>query len=307
MGDGNGLAHDTERRDLSFGRTPARIALLTYERAADLAPDDRPLVPALAALGVLAEPATWTDERVRWSSFDAVVIRSCWDYHRHIDEFRRWLDRLAELGVAVWNQPSLVRWNLDKRYLLDLARRGIATIPTIVVPRGAAADVGAIARAEGWRKFVLKPAISASAYETHVLPAPLDDEARRTVLRVTTAGDTLVQPFAEEVARYGEYSFVFIGGVFSHAAVKRVAGREFRVQREFGGSVGPFEAPLGLIDQAGHAMRALSDVPLYARVDGIARDGALLLMELELIEPNLFLAHAPGATERLAAAIARRL
>jgi glutathione synthase/RimK-type ligase-like ATP-grasp enzyme len=288
-----------------------RIALATYSRAPALAPDDRVLVPALAARGVAAEAAVWADERVLWTGFDAVVVRSCWDYHLRIDAFHDWLARLAAAGIAVWNQPAFLRWNADKRYLLDLAQRGIATIPTIGVPRGAADDVAAIVRAEGWRRFVLKPAVSASGYETHALRVPLDDEALDVIVRVTVAGDALVQPFADEVARDGEWSFMFFDGAFSHAAIKRAAPGEFRVQAEYGGAVSRIDAPRGLVAQATHVMRALDarspDPPLYARVDGIVRDDALLLMELELIEPNLFLEQDPGAADRFAAAIVGRL
>jgi glutathione synthase/RimK-type ligase-like ATP-grasp enzyme len=290
---------------------PRRVALATAELFPELAPDDRPLVLALAARGIMAEPAVWSAERVTWKTFDAVVIRSCWDYHVHLEAFHDWLGRLARDGIAVWNPPALVRWNSDKRYLLELAQRGIATIPTIGVPRGGAADVEAIVRAEGWRRFVLKPAVSASGYQTHALRVPLDDAARAVIERVTAAGGALVQPFADEVTANGEYSFVFLNGAFSHAAIKRPAPGEFRVQAEHGGSASPVDAPHGLVEQATHAMRALPPLssmpPLYARVDGIARDDALLLMELELIEPTLYLEYGPGAVDRLAAAIAERL
>ena len=117
----------------------------------------------------------------------------------------------------------------------------------------------------------------------------------------------LLQPFAEEVSRDGEYSFTFIDGELSHATLKRAKAGEFRVQTVYGGSVEPIDAPAALSDQASHALSVLSEMPLYARVDGIARGSAFLLMELELIEPNLFLAAATGAANRFAAAIVRRL
>jgi glutathione synthase/RimK-type ligase-like ATP-grasp enzyme len=200
-----------------------------------------------------------------------------------------------------------VRWNADKRYLLDLARRGIATIPTMIVPRGRGCDVESLAIAEGWTRFVLKPTVSASGYETYALRTPLDDAAREAIAKVTAIGDALLQPFVEEVPRYGEYSFTFIDGAFSHATLKRATPGEFRVQTEHGGSVEPVDAPRALVEQATHALKVLPETPLYARVDGIARGSAFLLMELELIEPNLFLGEASGAAERLAAAIDRRV
>jgi glutathione synthase/RimK-type ligase-like ATP-grasp enzyme len=146
-----------------------------------------------------------------------------------------------------------------------------------------------------------------NGYETYALRSPLEDSAHTAIARVTTTGDALLQPFAEEVSRDGEYSFTFIDGELSHATLKRAKAGEFRVQTVYGGSVEPIDAPAALSDQASHALSVLPEMPLYARVDGIARGSAFLLMELELIEPNLFLAAATGAANRFAAAIVRRL
>lgn len=286
--------------------TAKRIALATYERAPRLGLDEPLLVPAIEALGAVAAPVVWSDASVDWGSYDAVVIRSCWDYHLRVGEFRDWVERLEHLGVRVLNSPSLVRWNADKRYLLDLSARGVAVIPTTIVPRGRGGDVERIIAAEDWSRFVIKPAISASGHETHALHAPLDDHAREVIARVTARGDALLQPFAEEISRQGELSLVFVDGAFSHAALKRPRSGEFRVQREHGGSVQAHEPSASLVAQAGRVVGALDEVPLYARVDGIARGNALLLMELELIEPNLMLSVAPHAASTLARAILAR-
>jgi glutathione synthase/RimK-type ligase-like ATP-grasp enzyme len=283
-----------------------RIALATYEWAPQLAPDDRGLIAALDRVGVVAEPAVWSRGR-DWDRFEAVVVRSCWDYHRRPEEFLLWIQRLADHGIRTWNSPALISWNADKRYLLELSSAGVATVPTIVVSRGTPDDVVSACGAHGWTRFVVKPAVSASGYETHALEMPLDDEARANVARATALGDVLVQPFVDEIARDGEYSFTFIEGSFSHAAIKRAANGEFRVQTEYGGSVAPIEPSRDLTEQAARGLAMLSEVPLYARVDGVVREGRLLLTELELIEPNLFLEHSPGATDRLATAVAERL
>ncbi len=285
----------------------ARIALATYERAPTLAMDEPLLIPALEALGASVRPAVWSSADVDWSSYDAVVIRSCWDYHRRIDEFRGWLDELEAKHVRVLNSPALVRWNANKRYLIDLSARGVAVIPTMLVPRGRVEDVERTIAAEDWSRFVIKPAVSASGYETHALHAPLDARARDIVSRVVSMGDVLLQPFADEVPRDGELSFVFIDGAFSHAALKRPRPGEFRVQHEHGGTAEAYVPSTSLVSQAERVLRALDEVPLYARVDGIARGNALLLMELELIEPNLMFRLAPEAPRALANAILARL
>jgi len=289
------------------GRRRPRVALATYDRAPLLAPDDRLIPPALAAAGVDAAPAVWSDDSHPWESVDAVLIRSCWDYHLRSGEFHAWLDRLDAARVPVWNSTALVRWNADKRYLLDLAARGVPTLPTIVVPRGAPDTVAAAAAERGWSRFVLKPAVSASGYETHAFQLPLAAADRAAVERVSAAGAALLQPFADEIPAIGELSFVFLDGQPSHAALKRAAAGEFRVQTEHGGSVVPIVADPALVEQAAAVLAALDETPLYARVDGVVIDERFVLMELELIEPNLFLAHSGDAPARLATAIAKRL
>jgi glutathione synthase/RimK-type ligase-like ATP-grasp enzyme len=284
-----------------------RVGLATYGRAPQLAPDDQLLLPALDKLGVDAEPVVWSSHAPVWTAFDAVIIRSCWDYHLHSPAFHAWLAGLESAGVPVWNSPTLVRWNADKRYLLDLSTRGIATIPTRIVTRGRVADVERIVMEEQWPRFVIKPAISASGFETYAIEAPIDDTARATIARVVSVGDALVQPFASEVPRDGEFSFTFLDGAFSHATLKRATQGEFRVQTEHGGSVESVEPAAQLIEGAQQVLSVLPEVPLYARVDGIARDGAFVLMELELIEPNLFMDFAPGSADQLARAITSHL
>jgi glutathione synthase/RimK-type ligase-like ATP-grasp enzyme len=266
-------------------------------------------MPVLASLGIDAEPVVWSSRATVWTAFDAIVVRSCWDYHLHCEAFHAWLDRLEQGGVVVWNSPATLRWNADKRYLLDLDARGVATIPTRIVQRGRLGEVERIVAQEGWPRFVIKPAVSASGFETYALDAPIDPSARDTIARVVSVGDVLVQPFAPEIPRDGEISFMFFDGEYSHATLKCAATvtGEFRVQTEHGGSVESFAPPAELIEQAARIFTTLPEVPLYARVDGIAREGKFVLMELELIEPNLFFGFAPGSAERMGQAIARRL
>jgi glutathione synthase/RimK-type ligase-like ATP-grasp enzyme len=252
-------------------------------------------------------PAVWSDPAIDWRSFDAVVIRSCWDYHRRHAEFMAWLDALDATGRRVLNPTSLARWNSDKRYLIDLADRGVATVPTRLIARGSLIPVPDVARAEGWTRFVVKPAVSASAYETHALDLPLAAHDQAAIERVVAHGDALVQPFLDEVTTDGELSLIFFDGVFSHAAIKRSRRGDFRVQTEHGGTVAPIDVAPTIVAEARRSLEVLDEMPLYARVDGVGDERSFRLMELELIEPNLFLAAADGSADRFAAAIARRL
>jgi glutathione synthase/RimK-type ligase-like ATP-grasp enzyme len=284
-----------------------RVALATYAGAPDLAPDDLLLAIALEGAGIRPQAVVWSDRSVDWRTFDAVVIRSCWDYHRRHGEFMAWLDVLDAAGRRVWNATSIVRWNSDKRYLLDLAGRGVATVPTRVVARGSSVPVADVAHAEGWTRFVVKPAVSASAYETHALEPPLADDDRDAIERVVAHGDALVQPFLDEVTTDGELSLVFFDGEFSHAAIKRSRRGDFRVQTEHGGTVAPVDLVPAVVERARRSLDALDEIPLYARVDGVGDERSFRLMELELIEPNVFLGASTGAADRFATAIAHRL
>lgn len=280
-----------------------RIALATYATLPGLNDDDRLLLPALGALGVTAAPAVWNSPAERWEGLQGVLVRSCWDYHRRRPEFLAWIARLEQLGVSLWNPPALLRWNSHKAYLRDLAARGVPVAPTEWLASGDRAELAALLDREGWRDVVVKPAVSASAtgtWRTSPAAAAADQGRFDDLLR---AGDVMVQPFIPEVTDPGEWSLVFLGDRFSHAVLKRPADGDYRVQWEFGGSALAAQAPHHLIAAAERVLAAVPGHTVYARVDGVERDGGLLLMELELIEPHLFLGWDAGSAGRLARAI----
>ena len=249
------------------------IGLVTWRGLPELAPDDRLLRDALVRRGADARAVVWDDPSVDWRAFSAIVVRSTWDYHKRFDEFHAWLASMD--GLPLWNPPSVLRWNTHKSYLLDLQSRGVEIVPTLLMPRG--------------QGFIVKPAVSATAFRTE---------------RHDTDVDVLVQPLVPEVLTDGELSFVFLGKKFSHAVRKRAASGDFRVQTEFGGSVEPFAPCADLIAQAERIAACLGEEWLYARIDCVARDGRLILMELEAAEPSLFL--DAQSAERFADAIVSR-
>jgi glutathione synthase/RimK-type ligase-like ATP-grasp enzyme len=281
----------------------ARIALATQAALPDLCDDDQLLVPALAARGVHASAAVWSDSSVDWTAFDAVVIRSCWDYHLRHDDFLAWVARLEHAGVALWNPPAVIRWNAEKGYLRQLDERGVRIVPTRWIERGSAGTLHDVLHDAGWDAAVVKPAISASAHETWRTSrdAAEHDEARFRAL--VGRGRVLVQPFMDEVVASGEWSLVFIGGEFSHAMLKRARSGDFRVQSEHGGSASRGDPGASIVEQARRALHAGASDSLYERVDGCVVDGEFVLMELELIEPLLYLAEHPDAPARFASAL----
>lgn len=281
-----------------------RLALATSADHADLHPHDLPLAAALRDTGLDPEPRVWSDPSVDWSVYDAVLLRTVWDYHTRYVEFTEWLGLLDKAGVTVLNDSKLVRWNGDKRYLLELRERGVAIVPSQVAAGASLQDV--VAGLNG-HEVVIKPTVSASAL--HTVRGTAGDDGLRQVVDDLPDGAYLVQPYLPEIESAGEWSLVFIDGEFSHAVVKRPAAGDYRVQEEFGGTAEPSDPPAAVLAGAAAALDALDPRtrPVYARVDGILVNGRFLLMELELIEPYLFLQAEPTAPRRLATAVARRL
>jgi glutathione synthase/RimK-type ligase-like ATP-grasp enzyme len=232
----------------------------------------------------------------------AVCLRSTWDYHRRWTEFRTWVAGFAERHGGLWNPAETVLWNADKLYLRDLGAAGIALPRTQWFEPGEHPEVEAILRQWSLARAVLKPRISATAFGTYLVSAgrALSDEEWKPLER----SGGLIQAFVPEIESQGEISLVYVDGGLSHAVRKRPAGGDFRVQRDFGGTVEGV-APTRAVRDFGDAVLAAVSRPwLYARVDLVETDRGPMLMELELIEPDLFL--TPTAAARLAAALLAR-
>ena len=284
-----------------------RIALVTAREALALDEDMPLLLRAVREEGVEAETPCWDDPEVDWGRYDLAVLRSTWDYVDRIDEFLAWADRCAERTRLV-NGPQVVRWNTDKHYLQDLARAGVRVVPTTFVEPGADPRE-ALARflaGPGGGEFVVKPAVGAGSRDA-ARYRRRDVERAVVHLRslVGSGRSAMLQPYLAHVDRHGETAAIFLGGRFSHAIRKgpllRVgsgmveglfAPEQITVREADAGEVAVAEAALAAIP---------FERPLYARVD-LIRDGRgdPVVLELELTEPSLFLAYAPGSAERYA-------
>lgn len=296
-----------------------RVAFATWRSQPELTADDRLAVEPLVRRGIAVQPAVWSAADAEWQEFDAVVLRSTWDYHVRARAFGRWIDRLEGLSVRVFNSPGLVRWNLDKRYLVELEKRGVPVEPTVWLERGECADLQMVLAANGWEEAVVKPTVSASAHRTwrtSPTAAPVDQAALE---RMLARSAVMVQRLNRGIVTAGEWSLVFLGGAYSHAVVKVPAKGEFRVQQKAGGMLTSADPSRAIVREARAALEAAiqaaassvstapeptSGGPLYARVDGVPNGERLVVMEVELIEPSLYLAATPGAPDRFASALA---
>jgi glutathione synthase/RimK-type ligase-like ATP-grasp enzyme len=272
----------------------------------DLTADDLVAARALAERGVRVEALVWTADAPPTSA-DAVVIRSCWDYHLREAAFRSWLDTLEAAGTLVLNPPALVRWNLHKSYMADLAARDVPVVPTVHTRASDPRNLADIMGAEGWTSAVVKPAVSLSAYETWRVDAPPPAAAAERFTALRARSDVLVQRYVPEVTTAGEWSLVFFGHTFSHAVRKLPRDGDFRVQTEHGGSVILEHPPAAVLDAAAHALANLPAAPAYCRIDGVSADGRLLLMEAECIDPVLFFTEHPAAAGAFADEIVTRI
>ena len=217
-----------------------------------------------------------------------------------LDVFATWLDRLVDAGATLVNPPALLRWNASKSYLLELQQRGAPVILTLHLPRGATTTLDELGARTGWTDVVVKPMVSADGHAAQRFRTPATDGDEHALQELLRERDLLVQPFVPEVVRDGEWSFVFLGGTFSHAVVKRPSAREFRVQARYGGTAHPVSAPPELVEQAAALLHQAPAPSVYARVDGCVIAGRLTLMELELLEPALYLACDALAPDRFA-------
>lgn len=280
------------------------IALATSSQHPDLAPDDRLLLDALRAEGAEAEPAVWDDPDYPWSSRRLVVIRSTWDYPGRRETYLAWAESTSGV-VRLENDAATLRWNTDKGYLADFERRGHAVVPTAVLDEGTMAGLERLLAARGWDEAVVKPLVGAGGYDTFRVRAGRVAAAGEPLAAALARTRLLVQPFLP-VVEEGELSLLFLDGSFSHAARKRPALGEFRVQEQFGGSTLPAVASPAEVALGERIVAALDRCPLYARLDFLHSPDGWLLSEIELTEPSMFLALDPAAPVRFARAVLAR-
>jgi hypothetical protein len=292
-----------------------RVAIATFASMPPEFTDDERLAAALEAIGAGVDRVPWDSPDAEWDSYAAVVIRSTWDYAPRRNEFVAWAD---SVGPRLHNSPPVIRWNSDKRYLADLADAGIRVVHTTYVAPGDGPS-------ELAGEVVVKPTISAGGKDSGRFSERTHDQALELIGRIHSSGRTaMIQPYQASVDALGETAIVCLDGEPSHVLRKRAVLRPDEVApvREddaVGAAEVMYHPELVVAGEATetefafargvieHVVERFDYLPLYCRVDMVAGEGGQpVLMELEAIEPNLYLDQAPGAADRVAAAITRR-
>lgn len=284
-----------------------RVALVTSEELATLLPDERLLVEVFTKRGIEAQPTVWNDPEVDWLKYDLVLIRTPWDYTLHADDFLAWIDRLEAMQVPLLNPPVTLRWNLNKRYLLELRNKGANLLTTMVVQPGDPWTLEHHMRSMLLDEAVVKPLVSASARGTWRLHVDFAHVQQEKWTEALAQQEMMVQEYAKEIERTGEWSLIYFKGEYSHSVLKKPKAGDFRVQERHGGSLEAATPTPAMIQQGREILDLLDAVPLYARVDAIVRYGQLFLMELELLEPQLFFSKVPESAERFVELVEQRL
>ena len=278
-----------------------KIALLTCSKYPDLLEADQILVPLLQQKGFETEIAIWDDPKINWRQFDYLIFRNTWDYYEKESNFRAWLDEIKSLKIQTLNPLTLIQWNLHKFYLKSLAEKGIPILKTYFIEKGKPFNFKDVPLS--WEELVLKPAFSAGSYLTVKFkredwPTIQKDYAGHFIEK-----DFLLQEFLPEIQTLGESSFIFFNGDYSHAINKKPVKNDFRVQIQYGGQYVSIKPDTAILDQARKVLETLPAPSMYARVDGIVSDGTLKVMEVELIEPDLYFRVLPETAQDFVDAI----
>jgi hypothetical protein len=283
--------------------TGGPVALVTYRTSKGVVAEDRILAEAFRRRGVQTVHAIWDDPGVDWSAFELAIVRSTWDYFHDRPRFLAWIDRTMR-SVELWNPPDVLRWNTEKRYLADLERKGVPTVPTAWVRKGSRPDIARIASDRGWGSLVVKRTVSAAGEKTFRFGPGERTAARAAAARLARTGGVMVQPYLDAIETKGERSLIYLGGRYSHA-VRRVpifprhdpAAREPLVR-----------ATPVMRAVAEAAINAAPNEVLYARADLLPDgQGGWRLLELEVTEPSLFFVPHPRAADRLVSASLLRM
>lgn len=284
----------------------ACIALLTSNKFAEWKQDDLLLINALQEEQMEARSVIWNSAENVWSDFEAVIVLSTWDYFEgQLDHFFETIHNIEKQGIPVFNCLETIQWNSSKVYLRTLEERGVKIVDSIFLSSQQLQNLPVLLTEKRWEECIIKPTISAGGHDTFRFNKSNLNEIQRYFANYSI--DLIIQPFMQEIITEGEWSFVFFDGEFAHCVLKKPAAGKFLVQDIHGGSVTPVYPPSWMIEEAKKILDATGQSYLHARVDVIKKDSSLIVMEIEMIEPNLFLKFFEGSEKKLAKKIKERI
>ncbi|GGW84385.1 ATP-grasp domain-containing protein [Alteromonas halophila] len=283
-----------------------KLAFLSTDNLEDFFVYDELLIPYFNDAGWAVETISWHQKGVDWNSFDAVIVRSTWDYQTAPQAFSTCLTEIGESDTHLENPLPLMRWNMRKTYLRDLTDNGVATIPTVWLDSWEQQQVNAQFARFNTDTLIVKPVLSANADDTFRLNKAMLERDADTLAAVFSQRALMVQPFISNILEEGEYSLFYFDGALSHAIVKRPASGDFRVQEEHGGQLALVTPDAGAIKMSEAALAAMPNDALYARIDLVRYQGQYRVMEVELIEPSLYFQLDDASPQRFVDAFLRR-
>jgi len=261
------------------------------------------LKSAFESQGLKVDITYWDNPSYEWQQTKSVLFRTVWDYFERFDEFWEWLEQV-KTKTRLINSYELIKWNIDKHYLRDLKNNDIQVVPTYFADRGNNISLQEIANLNDWKHIVIKPAISASAFNTYKIINDEIEQKEQLFHELLQTHDMLVQPFFPTISELGEASLMVFGGKFTHAILKKAKAGDFRVQDDFGGTVHDYNPTQEEIKFAEKVFQSCTSLPIYGRVDIVWDSNKhIYLSELEIIEPELWIRNRPESANKIAEAV----
>lgn len=291
-------------------------AILTMDNLSDFECYDYLLDIPMVQLGWKTQLVSWRSKNIKWELFEAVIIRSPWDYQDDANAFISALEKIEDSNTILLNSLETVRWNIDKIYLQSLAQKSVSIVPTLWHKNFTGNDLAGFFRYFDCQQLVIKPRISANADNTFWLKKNTAEQFTSQLEAIFSKSEFMVQPFMSNIIAEGEFSLFYFDGQYSHAILKTPKVNDFRVQEEHGGRLKAITPEQSLLTQAESTLTAITqltgEVPLYARVDFVrcADEGSsqeFALMEAELIEPSLYFNMDKHSAQRFASAFDKRM
>ena len=265
--------------------------------------EDELLKQNLTSLGLNVNRKSWSDKSYKWEDTKFAIFRTTWDYFDRYDEFFKWIEK-TKMKTKFINSEEIIKWNIDKKYLIELEKKGINIAPTILIKNTEKINLKQLFHTTKWKEAVIKPAISGAAKNTYRVNKENYTEYEKKFNDLIKEESMLFQEFLDDILKNGEISLILIEGKYTHSIKKIAKKGDFRVQDDHGGKVVDYNATQGEINFAKKCLEATDYTPIYARVDIIYdNNNKPSLSELELIEPELWFRNYPQAAKLLAESI----